>query len=381
MHCEILINLLSEFNDHNIIAIQQLKPKEIVFIRSNEEKFREIFEDINNFISKKVKKVLLVEHIIDIEDMYNSLYKIVKIYNSKDVIINVSGGNQLVSLLLNQIANKMNILSLFIDTKNNNIVVLNNGKKMNFNKYNLLIKIDNFIQLFGGNIIEDSTNLFNEYKYHSFINYIIKNYKLWKNVKALLRDSNTLSSLQDSLNATFHFGTLKTQQRNETIQFLTDIAELKIIYPYTQKNNSVNIKFYDKNLKKFLMVSGSWLEALTLQVIENFENVRDIKSGVKFYWDETAKEVENELDVCVITNTSIICISCKDSRKYDLEALNELFVYAEKIGGNQSIKVLVSTSLPNKQSVIKRAKEMDIHLIIFDGDLEGFKKELKPIIK
>ena len=61
-------------------------------------------------------------------------------------------------------------------------------------------------------------------------------------------------------------------------------------------------------------------------------------------------------------------------------ALNELNVYASKFGGENSYKILVATKEPIKSTVRIRAKEMGIHLIIFDGNEEKLIKEIKSII-
>ena len=75
-----------------------------------------------------------------------------------------------------------------------------------------------------------------------------------------------------------------------------------------------------------------------------------------------------------------IFISCKDSDKYNEMALNELNVYASKFGGENSYKFLVATKEPIKSPVSIRAKEMGIHLIIFDGDEDKFIRTIKAII-
>lgn len=61
-------------------------------------------------------------------------------------------------------------------------------------------------------------------------------------------------------------------------------------------------------------------------------------------------------------------------------ALNELNVYAEKFGGEDSYKILVATKEPLKSPVRMRAKEMGINIIIFDGDEEKFIRQVKAII-
>ena len=97
-------------------------------------------------------------------------------------------------------------------------------------------------------------------------------------------------------------------------------------------------------------------------------------------WNELHGNIKNELDVVAIKDSVMVCISCKDSAKYDENTLNELKVYSDRIGGENSKKILIATKKPNKSSVIDRAREMGIHLVILDRDINIFKKTLENII-
>ena len=71
----------------------------------------------------------------------------------------------------------------------------------------------------------------------------------------------------------------------------------------------------------------------------------------------------------------------KDSDKYDEDALNELQVYSERLGGRNAIKILVATKQPVKKTVLDRAKEMNINIVILDKNIDIFKKVLIDLIK
>ena len=126
---------------------------------------------------------------------------------------------------------------------------------------------------------------------------------------------------------------------------------------------------------------GTWLEVLTKNIIEEIKSIDDIKSGLLFLWNDKESRIKNELDVVAIKDSVLICVSCKDSKKYDEVALNELNVYSEQLGGENVIKILVATQPPIKSSISKRAKEMGINLVVFDGNKKAFKEELEKIIK
>ena len=87
--------------------------------------------------------------------------------------------------------------------------------------------------------------------------------------------------------------------------------------------------------------------------------------------------------LCVyIPSTSVLINSFASSKcdKYNEMALNELNVYANKIGGKNAYKILVATKEPIKEPVKMRAKEMGIHLVIFDGNEEKFINKIRKII-
>ena len=115
-------------------------------------------------------------------------------------------------------------------------------------------------------------------------------------------------------------------------------------------------------------------------VILDIKEIDECRNGVIFLWNNGRKTVRNELDVIAVKDSVPICISCKDSDKYNEMALNELNVYANKIGGKNAYKILVATKEPIKEPVKMRAKEMGIHLVIFDGNEEKFINKIRKII-
>jgi Holliday junction resolvase len=101
---------------------------------------------------------------------------------------------------------------------------------------------------------------------------------------------------------------------------------------------------------------------------------------VRVFTEQDVTDVRNELDVVSIKDSILICISCKDSEKYDEDSLNELQVYSERLGGENAIKILVATRPPLKEIIAHRAKEMGIYLVIIDNDISKFKNKLAEII-
>ena len=163
---------------------------------------------------------------------------------------------------------------------------------------------------------------------------------------------------------------------NNILKKLEDMNELQ----YTEKNENIEVTFLNKYIKGFIFKSGTWLEIATNNLIKKIKEIDEARNGVVFLWSNENRTVRNEVDVVAVKDSVPRVISCKDSEKYNEMALNELNVYANKIGGKNAYKILVATREPCKGPVSIRAKEMGIHIVIFDGDENKFIKNIKAII-
>ena len=377
----VLVNLLGKYNGTNLLAIEKISPQKVIFIRLDNDEDKENYEDIEYYLRNKFLKLEIEDIIIDYDFLEEKLKQFISHMNSDKTIINISGGSRIMSLLAYKYAEQNNVITMYVDDKYNKTYIMNKMIVKDVYDTDSDIRINDFITMIGGELIGDSTRLFNEYKIHSFIRFIIENYSMWTQIKKVFRSQEYIIVEHDSLRCKLLIENMEKNKENNLYKLLEKLVRIKLIFPYEEENSKINIRFYNNNIKSFFMVSGSWLEALVFQVVSTMNSIQEVKSGVRFNWDNDAREVENELDVCAVSHSGLICISCKDTSKYDMDALNELSVYSEKLGGKEVIKILVATSNPRKQSVIKRAEEMDIKLIIFDGNVEVLKDKIETIIE
>lgn len=173
---------------------------------------------------------------------------------------------------------------------------------------------------------------------------------------------------------------LDNDERKLLDKILLKLREMQEIAFKNISDSEIEVKFKNDYLKPFIFKTGTWLEFATRLIISEIEGIDEVKSGLVFLWDYSNSIIKNEVDVVAVKDSVVSCISCKDSEKYDEDALNELNVYALKIGGEDANKILVATKEPIKNTIKERAKEMNISLIIFDGNEEEFKKEIKKAI-
>ena len=376
MKFNLLINQLDEHNEVGLLLAQKYKVKSVVMLYKNKEKkkldkFKELYIDFNN--------IEVIDELID-EDNYDNLKNIISKYKEKEIIINLTGGNRITSLIMLKIAIELNIQCVYVD-------LLKKRRYIFDKEYRIIeqpledISISDVIHLSGSNTTLDSTSLAEKSDIQEFTKVILSNLDIWHKYKQKLYDNNIFKH------------DYKDTSRISINKCLVESEELKLIYNilnYLREKNEVefiedkdNIEVLFKNdyLKGFIFKSGTWLEVLTTLVVQSIEDIDEVKSGLTFYWGDDLKRVRNELDVVAIRDSVLICISCKDSDKYDEDALNELQVYSERLGGKNAIKILVATKQPVKKTVLDRAKEMNINIVTLDKNIDIFKKALIDLIK
>ena len=374
----VLITQLDEHNEVNIIITEKLKPKEIIFLYKENE--NDLMNSIikyyeKNFIDIKLKKVNIVEG--DINKLINICNE-VKLNN--DVTINLTGGSRINSLILLNIANKYLFKYIYLDVLNKKIYNLDKTietKAIDFSDLNL----NEIITATGGIILQDSTNFSDKKDLIILSKYIYKNLNIWHKYKNRLYDSNVFIHNDDIDNILINMNVLDNDERHLLKLILKKLKEIKSIDYLNIDENSIKVLFKNNYIKSFIFKSGTWLEIVTKNLINDIKEIDEVKNGVMFLWNDKSKVVRNELDVIAMKDCIPICISCKDSDKYNEDTLNELKVYSEKIGGENAFKILVATKEPVKNSVKIRAKEMGINIIIFDGNEEKFKNNIINIIK
>jgi len=377
MNIEVLINQLDEHNENSILATKKYNPKEVIYLY--EKKDQSIMTALENYYKSNISNVIFKKIVLN-EGHIENIKNIINENKNKNILVNLTGGKRINSLLLLNFSIENNIKTIYIDYKGQIIYLINKDASSISEEFEDL-KIENIFKAAGGEIINDSTNLIDNEDIKILTKTIYKNLNVWHKYKQKLYDQKVFfHDYKDSKRVIIHLKELDNQEKSLLYKILEKLKELKGI-SYFEKNEIIEVLFQNEYLKPFIFKSGTWLEVATNLLIEEIEEIDEVKSGVIFLWNKQEKKVKNEVDIVLVKDSVITCISCKDSSKYNEDTLNELDIYSNQIGGKEANKILVSTKLPEKTSIKQRAKEMDIHLIIFDGNEQKFKEEIKKIIR
>lgn len=377
MDVEILINQVDRHNEFNIIATRRFNPEEAIFIyKKGDEQF---LESLKKYYNTYLPNIKFQEYLI-IEGDIKALNKIIAENKNKSILVNLTGGSRINSLEMLNICKDNLIKSTYIDIKNKYLYIFDNEVEVIKEEFEDL-ELDKIIKASGGEVINDSTELSNKKDLIALTKAIYKNLEIWHMYKQKLYDSNIFTHYVESPKTIrINLELLSIEEKSLLNRILIRLKEIKGIEYINELNNKIKVDFKNEYLKSFIFKSGTWLEVATNNIINEIKEIDEVRSGVMFLWNDKSKVVRNELDVVAVKDSVAICISCKDSDKYNENALNELDVYSNKIGGKNVYKILVATKEPIKQSVRDRAKEMGISLIIFDGNEERFKRQIREAI-
>ena len=379
MNYDFIITILDEHNESSILLAEKLKPKEIIYLYKKDEELK-VLNSLRQFYLNKFPNCNFSDEKLG-KDTISSIEEIIKRMKSKNTAICLNQGDKKDILIMYTLALKHNIDGFFLDIPKEELLKLN-LESVQCEKCNFVdLDVEDIIDSIGASIVVDSTEISEINIIETMTNYIASNLDLWKKYKIRLSDNSVF--IHDESNP-------RSIKIDKELLSREEVMLLDKILNFLEKNGQIKVKeleqclkvtFQNEFIKGFIFKSGTWLEVLTKNIIEEIKSIDDIKSGLLFLWNDKESRVKNELDVVAIKDSVLICVSCKDSKKYDEVALNELNVYSEQLGGDNVIKILVATQPPIKSSISKRAKEMGINLVVFDGNKKAFKEELEKIIK
>ena len=373
MHCDILINFVGNNNEESVLCTEYMKPKEAVFIYKDNDKI----ENLKKYFMHTYPNIIFTGIKMDNNRKIN---EIIGKYMGKNVIIDISAADKSVSLEVLYEAFKRRIEVVFMDINKKELTKFGESQIEKI-KVNLAdIDINEIMKTLGAKILLESTEIGEEDIVSRLTMLIAGNMKQWNEIRPVITDNTTLIHYEDD---PYKIG-IKMEKLNKNQKRIV-LDTIDLLQKYKQINcmrnsDDIEIKFLNNFIKGFIFKTGSWFEVFTKMVVEEIDFIDDVKSGMMFLWDKNQRKIKNEIDVVAIKDGVLICISCKDSSKYDENALNELNVYAEKIGGENAVKILTATKMPSKISVIDRAAEMGIDIIVYNGNKNDFKEAIRDCI-
>lgn len=369
MICETLINILDDFNDDVAYMSKFINPNKVINIAYKSERSADILIDLRRFLSKRLEGIQIIEECYDDP---SQLQEILGRYMDEHTIVNISSGNNLSSAIAYEAMLHYKSLLIYMDVLHEKVYKLN-GKNIETIDYrHERLRVKDYVSITGGKIVTDETVDYISDDYYDMLLIILSNYEQWISTRDYIRN-HTLSQVEESIEIE------SSPNDMDIIQLFNKFVKIGCVQEIREEKDRLVMVFKNDDIRKYVL-SGIWLEHFTYNIVREHKKVCDVKTGVRFLWDEDHDEVENELDVIAVAGTQLLCISCKDTRRYNSGSLNELDIYAEQLGGSLVKKILVATKPSKGQYVDERAEKMGIKIVVFDGDVDKFKAQIDAII-
>lgn len=376
-----LIHFIENFNDEMALLTKLLNPKEVILVTNETNSPNSKLQQVIDYMQLELSQIKLQVVAYDEEEPLALIEKLLP-YAQESVAINLAGTSPLEALLVANL--QKNFVMLYPYIRQNRLYIFEQGKL----EVKILsqvigsLEVKDYLALGGGAVLQDEKCKYETALYQKMLHYLLTYYKdYFSKIRHLFKP--TYLHFSAPYEKMFYFEIVSSMlTKDEKValnHYLSYLKEIQWIKRYDVYEMSIRVYAQNKELEHYLS-SGAWLEHVTYYYMKQIPGVSDVHTGFKFAWHMKEKHIHNELDVVATLENHLVCISCKDTEKYDYQTLNELEVYTTRLGGPESIKVLVTTMPPIKCSTLDRAKGMGIHIIQIENEINVLYDKLKELV-
>lgn len=370
-----ILEIFTDSFEDNIYSTLTIKPDKVTFLvdQDNADLCRR-FPYTRSFLKSRIKDIEVeiyqcdFSHIFMIDDQLKEILKDV-------TYIDVTGGEDRVKIPLIQYAYENNIPCCYLDTKNENIVMINN----NLNDPIEAIKfpdldIEEILYLMGAAFYKGFYTydpLYMPYV-EEIIDLALKDIERWKRFNVYISYiSSHYANKYGDVNAPLK---IKISGKYYTcdMKFLKGLYKIGAIENLEFKNNEIYFNFYDENVEQMINQIGCILEVCAYIKLCHSHEFDEVYISTIIDWDLSDDDrISNEIDIIARKGRKMYFISCKCS-ELRAENLNEIVILTQRFGTKESTPVIITTQDINEETslIYERAKKLGCLII----DIEDIKK-------
>lgn len=381
LKCKVLINFIEDINDEMLLLIRLFRPQEIVLVTELKMTPDSKIEQVADYIKMLYRDIQI--HRVDYEkENLQDLEVKLKDYLKEDTAINLAGASPL-EVLCSIRLSQVHDTKMLYPAITQNCLYYFKGHEIQTQVLSELIeslKVTDYLDLGGGQVLQDEKEKYETTPYKEMLNFLKDHYEdVFRDIHHFFKPTKVHYAVGDD--HAFYFEILKQgiglQEQEQLHQFFEALQKMNWVRKVEEDEKKYRVYSMTKEMEYYL-TSGAWLEHITYDIMKQI--AKDTHTGFKFAWQKNKSYIHNELDVVAVMDNHLICISCKDTDRYNYQTLNELMVYATRLGGKESIKVLVVTMPSYKASTFERAKGMGIHIVEFYDSIKSLEEQLRELV-
>lgn len=169
----------------------------------------------------------------------------------------------------------------------------------------------------------------------------------------------------------FHGAPYITLKNGQKMSPSAKLLEGAVRYGFIEElqipGDGVHFRFVSQDTKESMLTYGSWLELFTYIHVNEIEGFGGARLGMSLDWNayDGVEILGNEIDVTFIKDSIPIFISCKLTEP-DADAIHELMVIRNRLGGKYGKGVLVSFSDMKRQNTPMNRKARELDILVLD---------------
>lgn len=351
------------FLDKNIVSalvpVFSMKPERVVFLYDarvvSENNRKEVEEAIRTRFPKTAVQYIRV-NMLRIDDVKAELENIVRIYQSKEIQIDITGGTEIMTACGLMVAQEHNLMPTYVDFYSGHMFnVLTSERLVELEP----VRLEDYLRAIGGKYMSSSRHTPEEKDFDrimSMARIIFANEKKWDKFFGHITRGYSAAGVME-----FSMGPNKD---NKDCQFILDAFLEK---EFAKQIGEDRYRFATDADKEYMTVSGIWLEMyIYIQAKQCFE---EVYMGVDIDWNkrDICESRDNEIDVVIMKNSQPIFVSCK-MRPIEKETVYEIYSMARRLGGNYAKSLIATTvdvrsSMDERNGIYLRMAKMKVGLI------------------
>lgn len=319
--------------------------------------------------------------------MEDKLLRYIEDNSREEILIDLTGGNELAAVASYRCAQNRNIDLICADIRNFRIYSIN-APEHRFGCQSM--EIADIVEAAGGKVISCADAAYldkNRENLYATAGKVLENVSAWAGICSFFQ-KNSISS---RANRTRHFSA-PVEKRGKGRRPVPDekllhfLARTHMIQNLSIKNDRIQFDYRDMESLNFLTTYGVWLEFLTYYALKASKKFHDVKNSLKVDWNRNDDQdiIGNEIDVTAMFGCVPVVVSCKMSENAtDADAVNELYAVSHRVSRGHVIRVLVTYSniKERRMGIYLKAREMGI-IVMDENDIRhaDFSKRLERAI-
>ncbi|MCX7648281.1 MAG: DUF1887 family CARF protein [Elusimicrobiales bacterium] len=290
---KILISLISDQQIPNVLFIKEINPDRNIFVTTNAmENKRQSDKIINTLNITNVEKIVVNEESFD--DIIYKLTNKVKITDKDELIINITGGNKIMSLASYYFGRRKGAKIYYLPINSNRFIKIYPETEPKEIEVKFLLTLEEYLNSYYKKTNEDYFYYDKPLKSEKEANNFLELYSREKlnQIIQIIRDNK---------------GRDKNLKINEELGKI--IKDLNI---QTEKQDILS-KYESR------YITGEWFEEWVYYKIKNKFNLEEKYISISVNRQKKEDNVENEFDVMFVVNNKLGIIECKTSLKYEKE--------------------------------------------------------------